>query len=178
MWSLISTIAMDVSPLQRQRLALVDAEDFGPVIRKVREESTKQGGRLLTRDTEAGVLALKQYYAVALLDPFNEHAVSDHVDPYWHAHILHTTQYTRFCERVFGQYIHHEPLDHADTKQVARVAELYRYTYGVFCRMFSYVDGDFYPEDLPDSRTICTHYRVTDSIVRAESMIPPRHVNA
>lgn len=40
---------------------------------------------------------------------------SDPVDEFWHAHILHTEQYAAFCERNFGYFVHHRPLDHAAT---------------------------------------------------------------
>jgi hypothetical protein len=33
------------------------------------------------------------------------------VDPGWHAFILHTHEYTMFCERVAGSFIHHVPND-------------------------------------------------------------------
>jgi hypothetical protein len=35
--------------------------------------------------------------------------LSEDVDEFWHAHILHTIKYTEDCERVFGKYLHHNP---------------------------------------------------------------------
>lgn len=31
------------------------------------------------------------------------------IDEVWHAHILHTRQYVRDCEAIFGHYFHHSP---------------------------------------------------------------------
>lgn len=31
------------------------------------------------------------------------------VDAAWHAFILHTWDYTQFCEETFGYYLHHQP---------------------------------------------------------------------
>jgi hypothetical protein len=31
------------------------------------------------------------------------------IDEVWHAHILHTKEYFRDCEEIFGRYIHHAP---------------------------------------------------------------------
>lgn len=31
------------------------------------------------------------------------------IDEIWHAHILHTQAYTKFCEQLFGRFMHHHP---------------------------------------------------------------------
>lgn len=36
------------------------------------------------------------------------------MDPGWHALLLHTQEYTSFCERVAGRFIHHVPTDYTD----------------------------------------------------------------
>ncbi|QLH43881.1 MAG: hypothetical protein HWD59_15100 [Coxiellaceae bacterium] len=36
-------------------------------------------------------------------------APSRDIDEIWHAHILHTQDYTEFCEKLFGFYLHHCP---------------------------------------------------------------------
>ncbi|MFD0688121.1 hypothetical protein [Actinomadura fibrosa] len=36
-------------------------------------------------------------------------AMSDSVDPGWHAFILHSQDYADFCDRLFGRYFHHVP---------------------------------------------------------------------
>ncbi len=36
------------------------------------------------------------------------------VDRLWHAFMLHTRLYRRFCDRFFGRYIDHDPLDRDD----------------------------------------------------------------
>ena len=36
-------------------------------------------------------------------------AMDETVDPAWHAFILHSEEYTAFCDRVFGRYLHHVP---------------------------------------------------------------------
>ncbi|MFI0454283.1 hypothetical protein [Actinomadura sp. 6N118] len=35
--------------------------------------------------------------------------MSDSVDPGWHAFILHSQEYTAFCQEQFGRYFHHVP---------------------------------------------------------------------
>src|SRR5262245_2709563 len=41
-------------------------------------------------------------------EPNIRHEPDKDVDLYWHAHILHTKQYARDCQRFFGYFLHHE----------------------------------------------------------------------
>src|SRR3569832_2225713 len=109
MRTLVSTIRCPVDAFHWAKIALIDQEDYAGVIRKAAEDLGKAGPTVTSSYCEEGILALKQYFAVALLDPKNEHAVSDAIDPFWHAHILHTRRYAAFCQDVYGQFIHHAP---------------------------------------------------------------------
>lgn len=37
------------------------------------------------------------------------HVPTRRIDAAWHAFILHTRDYTDYCERRFGGYLHHQP---------------------------------------------------------------------
>lgn len=52
------------------------------------------------------------------------------VDPGWHAFLFHTREYARFCARVAGRFIHHEPAkdDRATGGTLARTVEALRTT--------------------------------------------------
>lgn len=54
------------------------------------------------------------------------------VDIVWHEHILHTQNYTDFCQEVFGSYLHHEPKDLSAKEAYSSDAthELYEKTFG------------------------------------------------
>lgn len=45
------------------------------------------------------------------LSPGRTFCPSETVDIGWHAFLLHTREYAAFCERVNGQFIHHNPTD-------------------------------------------------------------------
>lgn len=52
------------------------------------------------------------------------------IDEFWHNHILHTQQYFQDCARIFGYYLHHQPVSPRDnTEQLiadfTRTKELY-----------------------------------------------------
>ena len=62
------------------------------------------------------------------------------IDKVWHQHILHTRDYARDCQRIFGAFLHHAPGtdDDEDTqesmranfeKTQARYAELFGEAY-------------------------------------------------
>ncbi|CAH6419918.1 Hypothetical protein HVR_LOCUS988 [uncultured virus] len=36
------------------------------------------------------------------------------IDEVWHDHILHTKDYIEFCNKYFGDYLHHSPRDGSD----------------------------------------------------------------
>jgi hypothetical protein len=164
---------MPVSTFHLPRIDRVDAEDFEGVKRLVKKELAKQGQVVSAEYLDAGVLALKQYYLVALLDPKNRHAVSDAIDPFWHAHILHTSQYMSFCDDVFQQYLPHVPLDHEDQDAVAVVARLYQHTANVYGDMFKHVDEHFYPRSVSTERLICYHSQVTTDSIRQHALFAP-----
>lgn len=155
--SLFSTLIVELHPEQKKRLAVIEMEDYSGVIRKTLEHFSEIGFSAPDGYVERGIYALKQYYAVAMLDPANAHAVSRPVDPFWHAHVLHTEQYAEFCNRVVGEYMHHRPLNHGNKKHVAVIRRLYDYTLDVLPKLFSVVDGEFWLTGAPDEMLICWH---------------------
>lgn len=136
----------------------MDAIDFSAVGKKARLEAMKRGERPSDEYLERGILALKQYYAIAILDPANGHAVSPAVDRFWHAHMLFSPVYTGHCLQMVGEYMHHVPLDHDDAEQVEKVRRLYAYTISTFDKVFRRVDRKFWPRSLENAELICMHF--------------------
>lgn len=65
-------------------------------------------------DREQAGRALDQalvFVVVAGQTPDENLSVSPHVDIAWDTFILYTSDYTAFCERYVGRYVHHEPND-------------------------------------------------------------------
>jgi hypothetical protein len=176
MKTLLSTVNHNMVKQEHlDRFAAIDATDFGNVRRKVRDDLAEQG---ITADEgylNEGILALKQYYAIALLDPRNMHAISKELDPFWHAHILHTEEYVEFCKRVMHYYMHHAPLNHERKDHVQHVKRLYRYTldecYPLF---FNHINPLFYPSNPPDKELMCTHYACRPEEVDVLALLPLR----
>lgn len=152
-----SSIIARITPDQRRRLERIDAEDFSLVMQKAVEDLEATGVEVTTGYAQRGIYALKQYYAVAMLDPANAHSVTLPVDPFWHAHILFTAEYRRFCDDVIGEYMDHVPLDKSNSKKVANVRQLYDYTLEVLPKLFVDIDPDFWPSAVTDAELICYH---------------------
>lgn len=149
--------SLPVSALMARSIDIIDTHDFSGVKRKVREDMLKLGKAVNEEWLDAGILALKQYYVIAVLDRANMHAVSEPVDPFWHAHILHTKQYAEFCQEIAGRFLHHEPLDHAVQADVQFVGQLYEYTMKRYNDCFTVVDSRFHPRHPTNAELVCTH---------------------
>ena len=154
-----------------RRLHVIDEHDYSGVVRKVREEMARVGARVSNDWLNAGVLALKRYYAIALIDGTNMHAVSDAVDPFWHAHILHTRQYREFCDQIADHYLDHDPLDHANDDDVEFVKRLYQFTRDQYDKCFTFFDERFHPENPAVSELVCIHGN--DIMAQALAIFPP-----
>ena len=52
---------------------------------------------------------LKRYLALRALDPDGAYGMAGVVDKLWHAFILFTKDYARFCSEAVGFFVHHVP---------------------------------------------------------------------
>jgi hypothetical protein len=110
-----------------------------------------------------------------LLDPFNLHAVSKQVDPFWHSHVLYTSDYYKFCHSVFGQFVHHEPLDPDNKSEVEFIRKLYDYTLVTYKKLFKKVDPKWWPKsDIAGFHPVCKHQDIRNPEIRALALFP-RH---
>lgn len=167
----MEALKLEIGDFHREKLIQIDEFDYEKVLKKVGRDL----GGMTDRYLLEGEFSLKQYYAVALLDPLNEHAVSKLVDPFWHAHVLFTQDYMDFCNSIFGGYVHHTPLDPDDTREVRRVEKLYEYTLGTYKKIFSDIDQSWWPEVGSGmiglaSRVVCLHQNVKDPEIMAHAL--------
>lgn len=169
--SLLSQIKLNLTDFHKKKIELIDNFDYSNVVWKVRQESSLSKDYIMQ-----GINNLKRYYVVALLDPLNEHAVSDLVDPFWHTHILFTKEYVNFCNEIFQGYIHHTPLNQSHHAEVKKVENLYGYTIDTYNKIFHTVDQNWWPElgfdnDLKvNMRPICTHYLIKDTEIMKNAL--------
>jgi hypothetical protein len=166
-----------MNDFHENKIKMINEEDFSGVRRKVAEDHWREFGFAPEESyLDEGIDALKVYYVLALVDPLNEHAVSDEIDRFWHAHILHTRQYRDFCERVFGQYIDHDPLDHSVIDDVEYLARLYKYTMNVYWDISLPLNQTFFPNEVPDRLLVCKHQRVLSPEITKNALYAPVEV--
>jgi len=92
-----------------QVVAAIQALDLEPVKQRMMDVELGEGW---TREYAEGIERGYRNY-LTMLASYQEDAedivLSKDVDEFWHTHILQTIKYTEDCERVFGQYLHHNP---------------------------------------------------------------------
>lgn len=140
---LIESVHVPMMYAHYLKLQAIDLHDFTLVKKKVAQEYKITDELHLN----TGIAYLKRYYAIHVLDALNPPAMSAPVDPFWHTHVLLSHDYTGFCDRIFGQYVHHIPLLFEDVAAVAYVTDFYNRTYKKHKQIFGSIDETFFPQD-------------------------------
>lgn len=148
-----------VTAYQQEKFRLIDETDLSKIGRFVLKHHPELGGK-----EQEGCDVLKAYYKLCAVDPLNPHGVSGRLDPFWHAHILHSEDYMSFCDRVFGGYLHHEPLEEGDAEQLVRVGVTYQYTRELIKANGLASDYWWAEHDL-----VCVHYKTGDRELNAQA---------
>ena len=155
-WNLLEMCKVKLSKVQKMALQRIQ-EEGEEIITFLAKKIDKECGN--KRDDEyyqKGCLALKQYYATAVLDPIHVHAISSELDNFWHAHILDTVSYNMLCEDL-GVYMHHDPLNPEDKSKYDDVLSAYKYTRGtVLEKLFGEENLDSYFHPI-ETRAVCLH---------------------
>ncbi len=95
---------------------------------------------------------LKRYLILVALWPRKHYGMAGGVDGLWHTFLLFTQLYSRFCERVAGQFLHHTP---ADIESAGELREFKR-DYANFHKDYEAVFGEPAPSSIwPTIETIC-----------------------
>ena len=92
-----------------QAVAAIEALDLEPIKFRVMDAESGEGW---TSEYADGIeRGYRNYLRMLVKHPgdIEDIVVSEDVDEFWHAHILHTMKYTEDCEKVFGTYVHHNP---------------------------------------------------------------------
>ena len=60
---------------------------------------------------------LKRFLIVCAACSNNSYSIAGPTDVFWHTFILHTQEYSAFCEAIAGDYLHHVPSGNRDAKR-------------------------------------------------------------
>jgi len=118
-------------------IAAIRALDLESVKVRVMDAETGEGW---TREYADSIESAYKNYLTMLVkyqDEADDIVLSQDVDEFWHAHILQTMKYADDCQRVFGNFLHHNPhigeRTHAD---VEKRAEMMKKTLRLYQREF------------------------------------------
>lgn len=95
-------------------------------------------------DYHAAFVELKKYLWLRAEQGLDYPILCTTLDYFWHEFILFTRDYHEFCERYFGQFIHHRPLRPPTTPAVKALGmeffRAYKATFGPIPRLW--LDSD------------------------------------
>jgi hypothetical protein len=107
---------------------------------------------------EALFLEVKRYLVLARLDrsfTFDMHSLR--VDGVWHQFILYTVEYTDFCRRFFGRYLHHSPSNAPEAKSAPHAPAA---SFAMFRERYEKLFGETLPDVWYDERSVAPNRRI------------------
>lgn len=87
--------------------AEIEALDLSLIKRKI--ACKEEGYGWTPEHTERIERGYRQFLTLLATHPGTQLAPTRDIDKFWHAHILNTRQYAADCERIFGEFVHHNP---------------------------------------------------------------------
>ncbi len=108
----------------------MQAFSFGDIVERCKKEHGYSDEDMLLLERE-----LKRYLYLCVASDPSLDMYSRDVDNLWHAFILHTPEYHKFCQEFAGRYIHHIPTRERDIPQSdeQRVAAFKKYRDFIVC---------------------------------------------
>lgn len=73
---------------------------------------------------------VRKFLAVCATDREAAYAPSAILDEAWHAFVLHTGDYSGYCDRFLGGFVHHRPSDRPEVAAYQRTLAVLRATFG------------------------------------------------
>src|ERR1700733_7352643 len=68
------------------------------------------GPRLIRPYVNDAICLYRKFLAIKIVHWRQRLIPSDPVDEVWHSHLLMTKKYRQDCQRLFGQYLDHDPM--------------------------------------------------------------------
>lgn len=94
---------------QQEVIVAIQGLDLESVKLRVMDPELGEGW---TKEYADGIEVAYKNYLVMLTkypDDIEDILISKDVDEFWHAHILHTKKYADDCQKIFGNFLHHDP---------------------------------------------------------------------
>jgi hypothetical protein len=149
-----------------QAFAVIESLDLEPIKMKLMHDSGKGWD---AKQAEATEMDYRRFLYLMKKYPDEQLAPLEHVDIFWHYHILDTQKYAADCNLLFGYFLHHFPYsgmrgeedELANQRMGDRMATLYEQTFGE-----SYIRNEHAAVAYEDPSNLSTHAANTLSWAR------------
>lgn len=102
-----------------RRAAFIDQYEFPASLEK---KFLDQYPQLEVADAQLALRGLRDYFHICNQASGKGVAMpSQAVDVLWHAFLLYTREYQKFCQQAFGRFLHHTPAEAMESQKVAQV---------------------------------------------------------
>lgn len=99
-----NTKSTGVNPPNSRQVNEVLNFDLSPIRKRLQAQSLLSESLI-----DLALLEYRRFMALVALEKKMFPMCSPEIDEVWHTHLLFTRNYSQFCERVFGEFLHHEP---------------------------------------------------------------------
>lgn len=150
---LLDTIKDEVKatlqPIQIESIKFIDNIDFSEAAKRASLDLKQIGKELNTELLEQGVLVLKQYYSLAILDSQNYQAINEALDDSWY-HVLFTRDYKEFCSNRMSEVGFHNSSSQQEEIPVVAFSRCYDFTMECWNKILNFFDNKFYTDNPVD----------------------------
>jgi len=124
----LEEVQVNLSTEGAEAIMKVDEYSFAKVEERVRDKELVPADKI-----EPAFQEFRKYLVLIGLGYERIGMPSEAVDQIWHAFILFTEDYMRFCEEVFGFYVHHRPntsIEPIDSQSTQKFYDAYQEVFG------------------------------------------------
>ena len=122
---------------EQEVIAAIQSLDLNAVKVRIMDAELGEGW---TREYADSIEAAYKTYLTMLVkypDDAENIMLSEDVDEFWHTHILQTIKYAEDCQKVFGNFLHHEPhVGEITVTDLEKRSALAEKTRGLYAREF------------------------------------------
>ncbi len=118
-----------------------------------------------TDEAEALFAEVKKYIVLVRTDTsmiWEMHSLR--VDAAWHQFVLYTLQYSEFCQRYFGRYIHHSPSNAPEVKRAGAAPLSPVATFAMFRQRYEELFGQPLPDVWLDETSVNPDSRIVNEL--------------
>ncbi|WP_192214835.1 hypothetical protein [Methylobacterium bullatum] len=140
------------------------AQDIVDKIRFLEDFDMERERKILTAEINDEFLShvmvreFKRFFSLELLFPDADYPFvpSEEIDPIWHDIVLDSRRYVGICEKLYGGYVHHTPVDTCPGEMAQNAGERFGHTKRLLERAFGGITPSAWGVAAYCNRAACT----------------------